>query len=99
MIIGSQCRAARALTELTRERLALLSGVEVGTIELFERRLDEPDAGSIVKLREALEQAGAVFIPENGGGIGVRLKFTRSETRRIATLESEGGIAALDDVP
>jgi hypothetical protein len=26
------------------------------------------------KLQQALEKAGAVFIPENGGGPGVRLK-------------------------
>ncbi|MCR6650590.1 MAG: hypothetical protein NVV73_03345 [Cellvibrionaceae bacterium] len=35
---------------------------------------------------------------KNGGGAGVRLKFTRSEVARIATLETEGGIIAEDDV-
>jgi len=99
MITGSQCRAARALTELTRERLAQLSGVDAAAIEAFERRIEEASAAQNAALRSALEQAGAVFIPENGGGIGVRLKFNRSEVRRLAVLESEGGIAALDDVP
>lgn len=99
MITGSQCRAARALVELSRERLALLADVDESRIETFERRISEPDAATIAKLERALERAGAVFIPENGGGIGVRLKFNRSEVKRLATLEGEGGIAALDDVP
>ena len=40
-----------------------------------------------------------MFIPENGGGVGVRLKFNRSETKRLSILEGEGGVAADDDVP
>jgi len=50
-------------------------------------------------LANALEKAGAQFIPENGGGVGVRLKFNRSETKRIANLENEGGPTASDEVP
>ncbi|HWK15624.1 MAG TPA: XRE family transcriptional regulator [Rhizobiaceae bacterium] len=99
MITGSQCRAARALTELTRDRLASLSGVESAVIEAFERRIELPDDAAIEMLQVTLERAGALFIAENGGGIGVRLKFTRSEVKRLATLENEGGISALDDVP
>jgi hypothetical protein len=40
-----------------------------------------------------------VFIGENGGGIGVRLKFTAAEARQIARLEGEGGPVANDRVP
>ncbi|TIN06559.1 MAG: hypothetical protein E5Y14_28230 [Mesorhizobium sp.] len=36
--------------------------------------------------------AGVVFIPENGGGAGVRLKFNRREVKAIERLENEGGI-------
>jgi hypothetical protein len=50
-------------------------------------------------LQSALERAGAVFIPDNGAGIGVRLKFTGSEAKRIDILENEGGIVAPDRVP
>jgi hypothetical protein len=99
MITGPQCRAARALIEITREALATKTGIETRVIEAFERKIDEPGANDRAKLQRALEDAGAVFIPENGGGIGVRLKFNRSETRRLATLENEGGISAMDDVP
>ena len=56
-------------------------------------------ADHLDRLRQALEAGGATFIAENGGGVGVRLKFSRSDVRRIATLEGEGGTVAMDDVP
>lgn len=99
MITGPQCKAARALIELSRERLASFSGISSDVIEAFERKLETPDNLVLEALEKALESAGAAFIPENGGGIGVRLKFTRSEAKRISLLESEGGIVAYDDVP
>lgn len=99
MITGPQCRAARALVEFSRDRLAQLSGIDASTIEQFERKLGAPSDEQIKVLTDTLEKAGALFIPENGGGAGVRLKFNRSETRRIANLENEGGPTASDDVP
>lgn len=99
MISGAECRAARALAELTRETLAELSGVDAEAIQAFERKLATPEGGAITSLRYALEEAGIIFIPENGGGRGVRLKFNGPDTRRIATLEGEGGRVGIDDVP
>ena len=99
MMTGSQCRAARALVEVTREKLGIRSGVDEAVIRDFERKLQEPDQATIAALQAALESLGAVFIDENGGGIGVRLKFTQSEAKRLARLESEGGIVATDWVP
>ncbi len=99
MITGAQCRAARALVEWTREKLASNSGVDALVIEEFERRITLPDGDICDRLRTALESAGAVFIAENGGGIGVRLKLNRSEVRRIGVLENEGGIVGIDAVP
>lgn len=99
MITGSLCRAARALTEISRDRLASVSGVDAKIIEHFERRLATPDDTIVEKLQKTLEELGAVFIPEDTRGIGVRLKFTASETKRLSTLESEGGITRSDDVP
>ena len=99
MITGAQCRAGRALAELSREMLAKLSKVDATVIEHFERKLDKPDKAAVDAIAATLEEAGIVFIPENGGGVGVRLKFTASEARRIATLENEGGNVGLDDVP
>lgn len=99
MISHAQCRAGRALAELSRETLARLSKVDAAVIERFERKLAKPDEATVAALRAALEETGVVFIPENGGGAGVRLKFSASETKRIATLENEGGIVGYDDVP
>lgn len=99
MITPAQCRAARALAELTRGALSRLAGIEESAIERFERRIDEPDEQTVTKLRDALEEAGIVFIVENGGGAGVRLKFNNSVTRRLGVLEGEGGMVRNDDVP
>jgi hypothetical protein len=99
MITASQCRAARALTEITRDMLAERSGIDAEAIASFERKLSELDGASIEKLQHALETMGALFIPENGGGIGVRLKFTSSEARRILSLENEGGQTGEDEIP
>ncbi len=82
--------------KVTRGKLSIRSGVDEAVIEDFERKLQKPEHEAIGVLQAALESLGAVFIEENGGGIGVRLKFTQSEARRIARLESEGGIVATD---
>lgn len=99
MITGSQCRAARALVEISRSMLAKRAGVDLISIERFENI-----TGSLVKremqdVKRALEELGAVFIPENGAGHGVRLKFSNVAAARIAQLECEGGIVANDRVP
>lgn len=99
MITGSQCRAARALAEISRDILAKLSKVDAKVIEHFERKIDRPADEDVAAIEAALESAGIVFLPENGGGVGVRLKFTASEAKRLAVLESEGGVTALDEVP
>lgn len=99
MITGSQCRAGRALVEVSRAKLARRAGVEEATIEQFEHKIGLPAEAQIEAIEAALEELGAVFIGENGGGIGVRLKFTASEARQIARLEAEGGVVASDRVP
>ena len=99
MITAAQCRAARAMTEISRAKLAQRSGVEEGLVEAFERKLEKPEPEIAAALQSTLEEAGALFIPENGGGAGVRLKFNSSVTKRLGVLENEGGISGLDDVP
>jgi hypothetical protein len=52
-----------------------------------------------VAVREALERFGVIFLfEEQGIGAGVRLKFTRLDTKQIGRLENEGGPAREDDV-
>ncbi|WP_455271681.1 XRE family transcriptional regulator [Rhizobium herbae] len=99
MVTGSQCRAARALVEVSSRLLATLSGIDEETTARFERKLDTPAEEVILTLQTALEAAGALFIAEGERGLGVQLKFTRSEARRLSVLESEGGLVANDEVP
>ena len=39
-----------------------------------------------------------VFIAENGGGGGARLKFSREEVWEVNRWEDEGGVAGEDDI-
>lgn len=70
-----QLKAARALTGLSQAEVAEAAGVSIPTLKRAE-------AGGPIKVAEetieviakALEKAGVEFIPENGGGAGVRMK-------------------------
>lgn len=98
-ITGPQARAARALVEWPRDRVAQLSGVSVETIADFETVRVDPGDAARDAIRAALEQGGAVFIDEDGGdGRGVRLKFARKDARQINRMENEGGPVGDDDV-
>ena len=52
-----------------------------------------------VVLRGSVTLAASVLGHLGERGIGVRLKFTRSEARRLSILESEGGVVGDDEVP
>ena len=69
-----QCRAARGLLNITQGDLAKAADVSEKTIADFERGLRRPYRRTIAALRQALEAAGVEFIPENGGGAGLRLR-------------------------
>lgn len=98
-ITGPLCRAARALVQFSREELAEDSGVSVEIIRNLETGLAIPPVEALSKLQAALEEGGAVFIPESGdGGVGVRLKFTKRDVRAINRLEGECGAVGEDDV-
>lgn len=98
MLTDAQCRAGRALLDWSRDDLARESSVGLRTIVDFERGAREPRRLTQEALRRALEAAGVEFIPENGGGAGVRLKYNRLDTRNIARFEGEGGTPGEDDV-
>ncbi|WP_127114022.1 helix-turn-helix domain-containing protein [Shimia sediminis] len=68
-----QCKAARAMLNLSQGQLAKLSGVAESTIIPFEKSQRRPHNSTLDRLRIALENAGVEFIPANGGGAGVRL--------------------------
>lgn len=69
----AQCRAARALLGIEQGHLAESAGVARNTVIDFERGARTPRGASLAAIRAALESAGVEFIPENGGGPGVRL--------------------------
>jgi len=72
-VSAAQVRAARGLLDISQQDLADLSKVSVRTIVQFERG-SKPASDSILQvLKLSLEAAGIEFIPENGGGPGVRL--------------------------
>ncbi|MFT3689152.1 helix-turn-helix domain-containing protein [Paenirhodobacter sp.] len=63
---------ARVATGLGIRELAELANVSPNTISRLERG-EELRASTVAAIRAALESAGVEFIPENGGGAGVRL--------------------------
>jgi transcriptional regulator with XRE-family HTH domain len=75
-ITAGQMKAARALLNLSGEKLAELSGVSLVAIRRAEasRGLAGMMRANADAIRNALEAAGVDFIPENGGGAGVRLR-------------------------
>ncbi|WP_420005866.1 helix-turn-helix domain-containing protein [Arenibacterium sp. LLYu02] len=70
----SQCRAARALVAMSQDSLAKASGVAKRTIASFENEDRQPYERTLSALQSTLEAAGVEFIPQNGGGVGVRMK-------------------------
>jgi transcriptional regulator with XRE-family HTH domain len=77
MILIGQLRAARSLLGWSQTELAEHAGLSLPTVKRVERESGEgPNVSDDAreKLRKALEKAGVEFIPENGGGAGVRMK-------------------------
>lgn len=68
-----QLRMARAALGWGVRELAEKAGVAANTITRIEAGHDARQS-TLQVLRRALEDGGLVFIPENGGGAGVRLK-------------------------
>lgn len=62
---------------LTQPALAAAAGVGLSTVVDFEKERRQVASASIDALQAALEAAGVEFIPENGGGAGVRLRKER----------------------
>lgn len=73
-ITPAQCRGARAMLGWTRDDLAEKSRVSAATLADFEAGKRSPYGRTLADVRSALEAGGAIFVPENGGGPGVRLR-------------------------
>ncbi len=77
MLSVAQLRAARALLGWSQGSLAEASGLAIATIKRMEsaRGPLKSSAENVLKVQQALEKAGDIFIDRNeDGGPGVRLK-------------------------
>ena len=76
MITGSQIRMARHHLRWTAKQLAEKAGVGLSTVQRMESVDGVPPSNkpNLKAVKMALEDAGIVFIDENGGGPGLRLR-------------------------
>ncbi|MGR9312138.1 helix-turn-helix domain-containing protein [Rhizobium leguminosarum] len=72
-ITPAQCRAARGLVSISQDDLATAARVGNSTVRNFEAGRSVPVVNNLDAIKRALEAMGVQFIPENGGGAGVRL--------------------------
>lgn len=70
----STCRAARGLIDWSQRQLADAAQVGLSTVKAFESGQKAPIANNLAAMQRALEEAGVEFMPENGGGSGVRFR-------------------------
>jgi predicted transcriptional regulator len=70
----AQCRAGRALLEITQTELAASAGLGLSTVVDYEKKRRQVSAESVRSMFQALVDAGIEFIDENGGGPGVRIR-------------------------
>ena len=84
MLAPAQIRAARALLGWRQEDLSKASGVGTATIHRIEKS-NRPVTGyasTIVRIQDALEDAGVLFIDDDeAAGIGLRLSKRRGRRR------------------
>jgi len=75
MLSSDQIRGARAILRLSQADLAKAASVSLETIKRLEAMRGELKVrlDTLTRIKDALERAGVEFIPENGGGAGVRL--------------------------
>lgn len=78
----SQSRAARALIGLSQVELAALSNLSESSIRDFEKGRRVPSINNLNAIRRALEDAGVIFIQENGAGPGVRLRKSKGHSEQ-----------------
>ena len=80
MISAKQIQASRLFLEWDQRKLAETSGVSLPTIQRMEKfGVGRSSADNAHKVQSCLERAGVEFIPENGGGAGVRMRKRSGE--------------------
>jgi len=89
-ISAAQTRAARALLDWSQDQLAENAQVARATVADFERDNRLPMRQNLLAIRASLEAAGVEFIPENGGGAGVRFRKVELEFESTAIPDGDG---------
>ncbi|KAB1121579.1 helix-turn-helix domain-containing protein [Neorhizobium galegae] len=76
VITGAQIRAARGLVRWSADDLAAAAHIGISTVRRAEADDGFPPTttANLKAIQLALESAGVEFIPENGGGAGVRFR-------------------------
>ena len=89
MMNAAQCRAGRALLNWSQDELAENSQVARTTVTEFESNYRTPMRQNLLALQSAIEVAGIEFIPDNGGGVGVRFRKVVIEYSRNVKTDND----------
>ena len=69
---------------MNQQKLAKAAEVSTKTVADFEREIERQlNVRTLRAIRTALEAAGVEFIPENGGGEGVRFKKEQPQEANV----------------
>ncbi|MEJ0072088.1 MAG: helix-turn-helix transcriptional regulator [Pseudomonadota bacterium] len=93
LMVAAQSRGGRGLAGISQGGLAEKSGVAQRVISQFESESADTQPATVRKLQAALEAAGIEFLPENGGGVGVRLRAAVLRIEDVGTAAFYGRIA------
>jgi DNA-binding transcriptional regulator YiaG len=74
-ITPGQCRAARALLDISQGELAARAECGLSTVVDFERARREVSQAAVRGIQKALQSSGVEFIAEGRLGVGVRLRI------------------------
>jgi transcriptional regulator with XRE-family HTH domain len=96
MITGAQIRMARGYLRWSAKELAEKAGVAESTIKRMEQDEGFPIArgSNIEAVYKTLTGAGIILVPENGGGVGVRLRKAESSDKPSKSSKGDASKAA-----
>lgn len=92
MISATQIKAARLFLGWEQRDLAVRAGLSLPTIQRMEKLgVGRSTAENAERVQKAMESAGIEFIPENGGGEGVRFRQRKGQRPETGDIAGEDG--------